>query len=84
VDDRQALAGFDVRAQTHAQAAHSLLHTLDIALHLRDIDQCGRCVEGCNRHGHVGARVAGYNLHSTQLSLTCGSIKANQSLSKIE
>jgi hypothetical protein len=84
VDHRQALAGLDMRAQAHAQAVHALLHALDIALHLRDVDERGGRVEGSNRRGHGGTRVAGDRLHSTQLLLTCGSIDAHQSLSKIE
>ncbi|MOA52216.1 hypothetical protein D3C78_1754760 [compost metagenome] len=45
---RQAFAGLDVRAQTHAQGVHALLHALDIALHSRHIDERDRGIEGSN------------------------------------
>jgi hypothetical protein len=61
-----------------------LLHALDIALHSRDIDYRDGGIEGGNRSWHDRTRVAGYRGHSTQLSLSYGSMGGHQSLSKIE
>jgi hypothetical protein len=49
LDHGEALAGFDVWAQTHTQGVHALLHALDIALHSRDIDYRNGGIERGNR-----------------------------------
>jgi hypothetical protein len=84
LNHRQAFAGLDVGTQTHAEAVHALLHALDIALHARDVHQRGGGVERGDRRRHEGTRVARDRLHSTQLSLRCGSIQSHQSLSTSE
>ncbi|MNR35624.1 hypothetical protein D3C85_1534850 [compost metagenome] len=49
LDHGEAFAGFDVRAKTHTQGVHALLHALDITLHSRDIDYRDGGIEGGNR-----------------------------------